>query len=187
LGATLGGHQDVNGVARKGDTRTLTEYLDYWLYWLDNHAALRYQLKTLERYRQLAEYLIRLLGHISNYDLRPGAIQEAVQWLQLRGGVPTNAHPQGRPLAVKTVHSAASLLFTCLGDAARLEHIPANPMAGRKVKVPKRPKPSPAVMDASAATATFRPAESTRLYPFVVTAACSGCCRGELLARRGLI
>jgi integrase len=179
LGAALGRHQDDNEVARKGDTRTLAEYLDYWL---DNHAALRCQPKTLERYRQLADYLIRLLGHISIRDLRPGAIQEAVNWLQLRGGVPTNAHPEGRPLAAKTVHSTASLLFTCLGDAARLEHILANPMADRKVKLPKRPKPSPAVLDAGAVAAIFQAAEGSRLYPFIVTAACSGCRRGELLA-----
>jgi integrase len=179
LGAALGRHQDDNGVARKGDTRTLAEYLDYWL---DNHATLRCQPKTLERYRQLADHLIRLLGHISIRDLRPGAIQEAVNWLQLRGGVPTNAHPEGRPLAAKTVHSTASLLFTCLGDAARLEHILANPMADRKVKLPKRPKPSPAVLDAGAVAAIFQAAEGSRLYPFIVTAACSGCRRGELLA-----
>jgi len=161
LGAALRSQQDASGVARKGDTRTLAEYLDYWL---ENHAALRCQPKTLERYRQLAEYLIRLLGHISFRDLRPGAIQEAVNCLQLRGGVPTNAHPQGRPLAAKTVHATASLLFTCLGDAARLEHIPANPMADRKVKLPKRPKPSPALMDAGAVAAVFQAAEVTRLY-----------------------
>ena len=59
LGAALGRHQDPSGVAREGDTRTLAEYLDYWL---ENHAALRCQPKTLERYRQLADYLIRLLG-----------------------------------------------------------------------------------------------------------------------------
>ena len=179
LGAALGRRQDTNGFARKGDTRTLAKYLDYWL---DNHAALRCQPKTLERYRQLAGNLIRLLGHIRIRDLRSGAIQEAVNWLQLRGGVPNNAHPQGRPLAAKTVHSTASLLFTCLSDAARLEHIPANPMADRKVRLPKRPKPSPAVMDAGAVAAIFEAAQGTRLYAFVVTAACSGGRRGELLA-----
>jgi integrase len=55
-------------------------------------------------------------------------------------------------------------------------------MADRKVKLPKRPMPSPAVMDAGAVAAIFQAAEGTRLYPFVVTAACSGCRRGELLA-----
>jgi hypothetical protein len=86
-------HQQPKGSGHRDDNRTLAEYLDYWL---DNHAALRCQPKTLERYRQLAESLIRLLGHISIRNLRPGAIQEAVNWLQLRGGVP---HPQWRPLA----------------------------------------------------------------------------------------
>jgi hypothetical protein len=37
-------------------------------------------------------------------------------------------------------------------------------------------------MDAGALGAIFQAAEGTRLYPFVVTAACSGCRRGELLA-----
>jgi integrase len=179
LGAALAKHQDQDTSPRQGDTRTLAEYLRYWL---DNHAALRCEPKTLERYRQLAEYLIRPIGRVSILDLKPGIIQEAVNGLLLRGGAPTEAHPHGRPLAAKTVHSTASLLFTCLGDAARLEHIPANPMADRKVKLPKRPKPNPAVMDAGALGAIFQAAHGTRLYPFVVTAACSGCRRGELLA-----
>jgi integrase len=179
LDAALGNHQDTDGVARKGDTRTLAEYL---VYWLDTHAALRCQPKTLERYRQHAGYLTKLLGSIPILDLKPGLIQEAVNLLQLQGGAPTKDHPQGRPLAAKTVHSTASLLFTCLGDAARMEHIPANPMADRKVKLPKRPKPHPGVMDAAALGAIFRAAEGTRLYAFVLTAASSGCRRGELLA-----
>src|SRR5215472_12757597 len=112
--------------------------------------------------RQLAEYLIHLLGEVSILDLKPGIIQEAVNVLLLRGGAPTQAHPHGRPLAAKTVHSTASLLFTCLGDAARLEHIPANTMADRKVKLPKRPKPNPAVMDAGALGAIFQAAQGTR-------------------------
>jgi integrase len=179
LDAALGNHQNSDGIVREGDTRTLAEYLPYWL---ERHAALRCQPKTLERYRQLSDYLLRLLGSIPILDLKPGIIQEAVNLLQLQGGAPTKDHPQGRPLAPKTVHSTASLLFTCLGDAARLEHIPLNPMADRKVKLPKRPKVEPAVMDAGALGAIFQAAEGTRLYPFVVAAACSGCRRGELLA-----
>jgi integrase len=179
LDAALGNHQDENGVARKGDTRTLAEYFPYWL---DRHAALRCQPKTMERYRQLADYMIRLLGTIPVLDLKAGMIQEAVNLLLLEGGAPTKDHPRGRPLAPKTVHSTASLLFTCLGDAVRLEHIPANPMADKKVKLPKRPKPDPAVMDPGALGVIFKEAEDTRLYPVVVTAACSGCRRGELLA-----
>jgi integrase len=179
LGAALARHQMHDTGPHQWDSRNLAEYLRYWL---DSHAALRCGPTTLERYRQLAESLVRLLGGVSICDLRPGAIQEAVNVLMVRGGAATEAHPNGRPLAAKTVHSTASLLFTCLGDAARLEHIPANPMAGRKVKLPKRPKPNPAVMEADALGAIFHHAHGTRLYPFVVTAASSGCRRGELLA-----
>ena len=179
LGAALAKHQMNDASPHQWDTRTLAEYIRYWLH---NHAALRCGPKTIERYQQLAESLVRLLGGVSILDLKPGVIQEAVNVLLLRGGAPTEAHPNGRPLAAKTVHSTASLLFTCLGDAARLEHIPANPMADRKVKLPKRPKPNPAVMEADALGAIFQGARGTRLYPFVVTAACSGCRRGELLA-----
>jgi integrase len=53
---------------------------------------------------------------------------------------------------------------------------------GGKVKVPKRPKPSPEMLDAAALGAVFQAAEGTRLYAFVVTAGSSGCRRGELLA-----
>lgn len=116
-------------------------------------------------------------------ELRPGLIQEAVNELQLRGGAATQAHPEGRPLAAKTVHSTtASLLFTCLADATRLEHIPANHMACRKVNLPRRPKPNPAALDATALCTVFKTAAGTRLFPLVVTAASSGCRRGELLA-----
>jgi len=145
-------------------TRSVAEYIRYWL---DNHAALRCGPKTLERYRQLAESLVRLLGGVSILDLRPGVIQEAVNSLLLRGGAPTEAHPDGRPLAGKTVHSTASLLFTCLGDAARLEHIPANPMADRKVKLPKRPRPNPAVMEADALGDIFQHARMVKKSDFV--------------------
>jgi hypothetical protein len=75
-----------------------------------------------------------MLGHISIRDLRPGAIQEAVNWLQLRGGVPTDTHPQGRPLAPKTVHASASRLFTCLTVVGRS-------MASFRVMGTIRPEP----------------------------------------------
>jgi integrase len=163
----------------KGDTRTLSEYLAYWL---DTHAALRCVPKTMERYRDLSAYLVRQLGTTRLRDLKTADIQDAVNRLKMRGGAITKAHPEGRPLSAKTTRSIATLLYTCLGDAARLEHIPMNPMGDKRIKLPKRPKANPAVLDASMLGAVFQAAEGTRLYPFVVTAGCSGCRRGELLA-----
>src|SRR6476620_10087521 len=56
LGAALAKHQDCGASTQKRESRTLAEYFRYWL---DCHAALRCEPKTLERYRQLADYVIR--------------------------------------------------------------------------------------------------------------------------------
>jgi integrase len=170
---------DTSPGGSKGDKRTLAEYLAYWL---DTHAALRCAPTTMQLYRILAGYLVRHLGKIRLCDLKTARIQELVNHLRLRGGEPTKEYPDGRPLSAKYTHAIASLLHTCLIDAVRLEHLPANPMAARKVKLPKRVKRNPAVLDPSMLAKVFQVAEGTRAYPFIVTAASSGCRRGELCA-----
>jgi integrase len=173
LDAALGNVQDDNGVARPGDTRTLAEYFPYWL---GNHAALRCAPTTMENYRSLAKYLIKLLGHIRLCDLKAAQIQEFVNYLQLHGSA------TGGPLSPKRVHAAASLLYSCLSDAVRLEHLMANPMADRRVKFPKRAKRRPAVIDPEMIGKLFDAARGSRTYAFIVVAACTGARRGELLA-----
>ena len=61
--------------APKGDTRTLSEYLDYWV---REHAALRCAPATMELYRKLAGYLKRDLGTVHICDLKAANIQEMV-------------------------------------------------------------------------------------------------------------
>jgi integrase len=55
-------------------------------------------------------------------------------------------------------------------------------MADRRVKLPKRTKRKPSVLDPAMLGRLFDAVCETRLYPFVVIATCSGCRRGELLA-----
>jgi integrase len=161
----------------RSDQRTLAVYLQYWL---DSHAALRCTPATMENYRGLAKYLVRHLGGARLCDLRAGQIQEMVNRLQLHGGEKSKQHPEGRPLSPKRVHAAASLLYSCLADAVRLEHLAINPMSDKRVKLPKRPKRRPAVIDPEMIGKLFAAARGTRAYPFIVTAACTGCRRGEL-------
>ena len=167
--------------ASKGDKRTVEEYVGYWL---DAHAVLRCSPKTFEEYQGLAKYLIRDLGAVRLCDLKAATIQEVVNRLQLRGGVKTDEHPNGRPLSPKRTHAIASLLYTVLGDAVRLEHLPQNPMSDRRVKLPKRAKRKPAVLDPEMLGRVFEAAQGTRVYPLIVLAACSGARRGELCALR---
>jgi integrase len=163
----------------KGDTRTLSDYLAYWL---DEHAASRCELTTMEDYRKLAMYLIRHLGRIRICDLKAAPIQEMVNALQRNGGMKTKAYPEGRPLSAKRTHAAASLLYTCLADAVRLEHLAAHPMADRRVKLPRRVKKEPPVLDEAMLGQLYAQARGVRAYAYIITAASSGARRGELCA-----
>jgi integrase len=170
---------DMSPGGTKGDARPVCDYLSYWL---DMHAALRCSPKTMEEYRGLAKYLARDLGNVRLCDLRAPRIQEFVNALQLHGGVPTKKFPKGRPLSAKRSHAAASLLYTCLGDAVRLEHLPMNPMADRRVRLPKRVRKEPAVLDPEKFGRLLDAVRGTRLYPVIMFAGASGCRRGELCA-----
>jgi integrase len=170
---------DMLSSGTKGDSRPVRDYLSYWL---DMHAALRCSPKTMEEYRGLAKYLVRDLGNIRLCDLRAPKIQEFVNALQLHGGLPTQVFPKGRPLSPKRSHATASLLYSCLVDAVRLEHLPMNPMADRRVRLPKRVKKEPAALDAPMFSKLLDVVRGTRLYPFVVVSGASGCRRGELCA-----
>jgi integrase len=173
----VSGKPQADGV--RGDQRTVSAYLTYWL---DNHAALRCTPATMENYRGLAKYLLKHLGKVPLCDLRAGQIQDFVNHLQLRGGEKTTQHPEGRPLSPKRVHAAASLLYSVLADAVRLEHLTVNPMSDKRVKLPKRPKRRPAVIDPAMIGKLFDAARGARAYAFIVTAACTGARRGELCA-----
>src|SRR5580704_3509848 len=155
----------------------------YFQQWLDEHASRRCAPKTLERYRELGVYLVRELGQIRLNNLTTSQIQEAIHRLTDHGGRRTDAEPNGRPLAPKTVRHMGSLLYTVLSDAERLGvlKIP-HPMANRRVLLPKLVKRRPAVLDETKLELLFDQARDTRLYPFLVLAAATGCRRGELLA-----
>jgi integrase len=163
----------------RSDQRTLSVYLQHWL---DSHAALRCTPATMENYRGLAKYLVKHLGKVRLCDLKAAQIQEMVNRLQLLGGAKSKQYPEGRPLSAKRVHAAASLLYSVLSDAVRLEHLVMNPMSDKRVKLPKRPKRRPAVIDPAMIGKLFNAARGTRAYAFIVTACCTGARRGELCA-----
>jgi integrase len=160
-------------------------FAKYFEYWLKEHASRRCAPKTLERYGELGAYLIRQLGDVCLNEMTTAKIQEAIHRLKDHGGRRTGGEPQGRPLAPKTVRHIGTLLYTVLSDADRLGvlQIP-HPMANRRVLLPKLTKRRPAVLDETKLQTLFDHARNTRLYPFIVLAAATGCRRGELLALR---
>jgi integrase len=158
-------------------------FTQYFEHWLKEHASRRCAPKTLERYSDIGVYLIRELGTERLNEMTTAKIQEVIHRLQDHGGRRTLDEPLGRPLAPKTVRHMGSLLYTVLSDAERLGvlRIP-HPMANRRVLLPKLTKRKPAVLDEGKLQTLFDRARNTRLYPFIVLAAATGCRRGELLA-----
>lgn len=158
-------------------------FAHYFAHWLTEHASRRCAPKTLERYRDLGQYLIRELGEVRLNEMTTAKIQVAIHHLKDHGGRKTEAEPNGRPLAAKTVRHMGTLLYTVLSDADRLGvlKIP-HPMANRRVLLPKLSKRKPSVLDEAKLRLLFERARNTRLHPFLVLAAATGCRRGELLA-----
>ena len=158
-------------------------FAEYMRYWLDEHAKRRLAPKTFQTYDDFSAYLIRHLGDTRLNDLSTAQIQRMIHKLSDCGGMVTEEHPNGRPLAPKTVRHIGMLLYTSLAEADRLGvlKIP-HPMRNRRVKLPKLPKRKPAVLDKEKLGALLERARTTRMYPFIVLAAATGCRRGELLA-----
>jgi integrase len=172
-------------VRRQDETRTDCEltFAKYFQLWIDEHAARRCAPKTLERYKELGLYLIREIGATPLNKLMTSQIQKSVHNLEDHGGSKTKEHPTGRPLSAKTVRHLGTLLYTALAEADRLGFLKIpHPMANKRVKLPKLQKRKPAVLDPEKLGTLFERARGTRLYPFVVLAADTGCRRGELLA-----
>ncbi|HTC87852.1 MAG TPA: tyrosine-type recombinase/integrase [Bryobacteraceae bacterium] len=165
--------------AEKSIGPPIGEYLDYWL---REHASRRCAPKTMERYRDICNYVGREIGQIRLNELTTAHIQEAIHRLSDHGGMRTQAQPNGRPLAPKTVRHIGTMLYTALSDAERLGMLKQHPMANKRVLLPKLAKRKLPVLDEEKLRMLFERARSTRLFPFIVLAAATGCRRGELLA-----
>jgi integrase len=165
------------------ETKANPTLAEFFAVWMSDHASRSCAPRTVERYGEIGQYFIRELGQTRINELKTADIQAAIHRLSDCGGKKTNLHPNGRPLAPKTVRHIGTLLYTCLSEADRLGimTIP-HPMANKRVKLPKLIKRKPAVIDSEKLTALFERAKSTRLFPFVVLSASTGCRRGELLA-----
>ena len=155
----------------------------YFLIWINEHAARRCAPKTIERYRELGQYLIQRLGSTPINEINTAQIQRVIHELEDCGGARTKEFPNGRPLAAKTVRNIGSLLYTALSEADRLGYLKVpHPMANKRVKLPKLVRRKPPVLDPAKLGMLFNRARGTRLFPFMVIGADTGCRRGELLA-----
>jgi integrase len=160
--------------------RTVPTFAEFFERWHRECVKRECAPKTAERYLELGQYAIRLFGDVPLDALDTMRLAEDMNKLADHGGRITKQHPQGRPLAPKTVRHVAFLVQGCLQQAVDWELFPKNPML--KVKKPKVPRRRPKIVDRGGFNALLRKAAGTRLYPLIVVAASTGMRRGEVLA-----
>jgi integrase len=147
--------------------------------WFREHADRQCSLKTVERYRQLAEYMIPHIGSIKLQDLTGLSLERIFNRLKDGGGRDRKTK-KARPLSAKTVHHIAGVVSVALSTALRWKLIRSNPMDA--VVLPKVAKKEARALDPTQLTFYLDAARACGLCEFLMIDAATGCRRGELLA-----
>jgi integrase len=160
----------------KPDPTTFAAFIEEWL---KEHAERNCTPKTVERYRQLAKYILPHIGTTRLQDLSALMLERVFNRIKDAGGWDRKAKA-ARPLSAKTVRHIAGLLHVALSTALRWKLIKANPVDG--VQLPKVKKREARSLDTEQIAAFVEATRAHGVYEFVMIAVATGCRRGELLA-----
>jgi integrase len=149
--------------------------------WLRDYAPHQCQPKTLERYHQLAGYILdaadgarAILAQTPLAELKHTAVEAAIYEL-LRMPAKRRAH-----LSPKTVREIASVLGVALNEAFRLDKILVNPLL--KVRLPKAQRTEAKALAPEQMQRLYDACRGDWTFTFIETALATGARRGELLA-----
>jgi integrase len=160
----------------KPDPTTFAGFLDEWF---REHAKRQCTPKTIERYRQLANYLLPHIGSTKLQQLSALGLERLFNHLKDAGGKERKTK-KPRPLSARTVRHIAGLMHVALRTAVRWKLLKVNPIDA--VMLPKVKKQQARALDPGQLAWYAEAARSHGLYEFLMTAAATGCRRGELLA-----
>lgn len=115
--------------ARPGDGETVAALC---VRWLASRADVRQV--TVDGYRYALAAVIRRIGDVPAATLTAADVQRLISWLSESGGQPSRTHPQGRPLASRSVR----LAMIALQQALDLADLPINPARHKAVRRPRK-------------------------------------------------
>jgi integrase len=160
----------------KPDPTTFTGFLKEWF---TEHAERNCTPKTVERYHQLAAYVLPHIGAVKLQDLSALMLERVFNKLKDSGGWNRKAKA-ARPLSAKTVRHIAGLVHVALETALRWKLVKSNPVHG--VVLPKVKKREAKSLEASQLATFLDAVREHGIFEFVMIAAATGCRRGELCA-----
>lgn len=169
-------NQKDDGELVKPDPTTFSGFLAEWF---TEHAERKCTPKTVERYRQLAAYVLPHLGTTKLQDLTALTLERVLNHVKDSGGWnrKTKTH---RPLSAKTIRHIAGVLHVSLDTAIRWKLIKTNPVDG--VQLPKVEKREGVALDAGQLSTFLDAAKGQGLFEYLSFDMVTGCRRGELLA-----
>lgn len=156
---------------------TFAELLENWF---REYAERHCSLKTVERYRQLADYILPHIGAVKLTDLSPLILQRTFNEIKDRGGH-YRTTKERRPLSVKTIRNIASVIHSALETAIEWNLIKTNPCTKKTVPRLKARQQGTALSPEQVSWYSDA-ARAHGLYEFLAVGAATGCRRGELLA-----
>lgn len=160
----------------KPDPTTFAAFLQEWF---KEHADRNCTPKTVERYHELAAYILPHIGGTKLQDLTALALERVFNRVKDVGGR-NRKTKQPRPLSAKTVRHIAGLVHVALETAIRWKLLKVNPVDG--VQLPKVPKQEATALEAGQISTFLEGARAAGIYEFALLAVSTGCRRGELLA-----
>jgi integrase len=160
----------------KPDPSTFNQFMAEWL---KEHAETKCSAKTVERYRQLAEYAYPHIGAVRLQEISVLMLQRVFNKLKESGGR-NRKTKKSRPLSAKTVRHIAGLVHTAFQTAIEWGLLKSNPVITKNL--PKIEKREARALDATQLAWYTDAARAAGLFEFLMVAAGTGCRRGELLA-----
>jgi len=161
---------DEGAIARPAP-RSFGDFIEEWF---TEHAARQCTPKTLERYRQLAAYVLRHLGKVQLADLTALMLERLYNRLHDSGG------KKGASLSARTVRHIAGVVHAALTTAVRWKLLRVNPAGA--CQLPKAQRKEAKVVEKDQLEWLLNAAQGHWLYPIILVASATGCRRGEILA-----
>lgn len=168
-----------DGAVIRPDPRTFGAFFEEWL---REHAEKNCEPKTVERYRELAAYVLPHVGKLQLREVSTRVLERLYNRLRQEGGKRKGKKNGGAaaPLSPKTVRNIAGVVHSAFTTALRWKLLRVNPATA--CQLPKLEHHEAKALDIDGTIKYLEAARGHWLYPILAVAVATGCRRGELLA-----